>query len=157
MIRDGQISGECPGQIHDGVAWWVGACFVAVAKTSRLAVAHDGRTHTGTFHLRFLQGAINSGHWACEVTDVGAADEAGLLHAMTTLGGVPGAFLATSGDRSPLMLGIRLYDADGRSVEDHNGLGDIRDMIDADRVPLPVNDACKGRVIGRPDLIGADR
>ncbi|MCJ1677757.1 hypothetical protein MTF65_10475 [Streptomyces sp. APSN-46.1] len=156
VITGGQIHGTFPGQIHEGVPWWVAACFVTVTRTGALAVAHDGRPATGRFHHSFLQGAINAHHFACEIADAGATDETGLLHAMSALGGIPGALITTSGD-GPHTVTIRLYSADGRQAQEDTGLAAIRAMIAADRVPIPVNATCKGRIVALAYVVGADR
>lgn len=155
VIRDGRISGAFPGEIHEGVAWWVAACFVVISKTRQLAVAHDEHPATTEFHQRFCRGAINAEHWACQVSSLGTADEAQLLHVMKQLGGVPGALLTTtdSGDRKTIT--IRLYDADGQPVTEDTGLARMRKMIASDRVPIPVNDQAKGHITERHDLVEA--
>jgi hypothetical protein len=154
VIRDGRVAGVFPGEIHEGVAWWVAACFVVVSKTHGLAVAHDGRPTTAEFHSRFCRGAINAQHYACQVADLGAADETALLHAMKQLGEAPGARLSTEGDAGRETVTIRLYDAAGRPVAEENGLAEIRKMIAADHVPIPVNEQAKGHVTDRRDLAG---
>ncbi|MGW3649740.1 hypothetical protein [Streptomyces sp. NPDC000878] len=156
VIRDGRISGAFPGQIHEGVAWWVAACFVVISQARQLAVAHDEHPTTAEFHQRFCRGAINAEHWGCQVASLGTADEVQLLHAMKELGGVPGALLTTTdsgGDRQTIT--IRLYDADGRPVTEDTGLARVRRMIASDRVPIPVNDQAKGNITERRDLVEA--
>ncbi|MFJ9855332.1 hypothetical protein [Streptomyces sp. NPDC101150] len=155
VIRDGRIAGTFPGEIHQGVAWWVASCFVVTSKTHQLAVAHDGHLTTAGFHRSFCRGAINAQHFACQVFDLGTADEAQLLQAMKNVGGSPGALLTTTeGDGRQLVI-IRLYDAQGQQVTDDTGLTRIRDMIAADHVPIPVNAQARGRIIDRHDLVGA--
>ncbi|WP_326611729.1 hypothetical protein OG949_21680 [Streptomyces scopuliridis] len=46
VIRDGRIAGVFPGEIHEGVAWWAGACHVVVSRARQMAVAHDGHPTT---------------------------------------------------------------------------------------------------------------
>lgn len=153
VIRDGRVAGTFPGDIHPGVAWWVAACFVVTSQTSQLTVAHDGHPITAEFHRRFCRGAINAQHFACQVSDLGAADEGRLLRAMKQIGEAPGALLTTTEDRQ--LVTIRLYDAQGQQVTDETGLAAIRRMIAADHVPIPVNEQARGRIINRRDLSGA--
>jgi hypothetical protein len=153
VIRDGQVSGRFPGEIHEGVAWWVAACFVVTNKTSDIAVARDEHPTTAEFHRRFCRGAINAHHWACQVADIGAASEEQLTQAMSALGGVPGALLTTTAVRDVETVTMRLYAADGTQLDDRTGLSAIREMIAADLVPIPVNDRAKGRVHDRRDLV----
>jgi hypothetical protein len=152
VIRDGRIAGTFPAEIHHGVAWWVASCFVVTSKTHQLAVAHDGHPTTAEFHRLFCRGAINAQHFACQVSDLGAADEARLLRATKDLGETPGALLTTTQDEDRHHVTIRLYDTQGQQVTDDSGLAAIRDMIAADRIPIPVNDQARGRIVDRRDL-----
>ncbi|MEH0419469.1 hypothetical protein [Streptomyces sp. B21-083] len=155
VIRDGRIAGVFPGEIHEGVAWWVAACFVLISQARQMAVAHDEHPVTAEFHRRFCRGAVNAEHWGCHVSSLGTADEAQLLHAMKELGGVPGALLTTtdSGGGGGQMITIRLYDADGRPVTEDTGLARLRKVIASDRIPIPVNDQAKGRITDRRGLV----
>ncbi|MEU0281645.1 hypothetical protein [Streptomyces sp. NPDC006195] len=155
VIRDDRISGVFPGEIHEGVAWWAGACHVVLSRASQMAVAHDGHPTTAEFHRRLCRGAVNAEHYACLVSDLGTAYEDQLRHAMKALGDVPGALLSTAGDSGRQTVTIRLYDAQGRPVTEDTGLAKIRKLIDADRVPRPVNNRAKGRVVERRDLVEA--
>ncbi|WP_406266992.1 hypothetical protein OHT93_10890 [Streptomyces sp. NBC_00191] len=155
IIRDGRVAGAFPDEIHEGVAWWVAACFVVVSRAQQMAVAHDSHPTTAEFHQRFCRGAVNAGHFRCQVSSLGTADEAQLLHAMKELGGVPGALLTTTDGGGRQTVTIRLYDADGQPVIEDTGLARLRQMIASDRVPLPVNDQAKGRITERRDLVEA--
>ncbi|WP_406472312.1 hypothetical protein [Streptomyces sp. NBC_01615] len=155
VIRDGRLAGAFPGEIHEGVAWWAAACFVVVSRSGQMAVAHDSHPTTAEFHRRFCRGAINAEHWGCQVSSLGTADEAQLLHAMKELGGVPGALLTTADGGGRQTVTIRLYDADGQPVTEDTGLAKLREMIASDRVPIPVNDQAKGSIIERRDLVEA--
>ncbi|GGP00991.1 hypothetical protein [Wenjunlia tyrosinilytica] len=154
VIRDGRVAGTFPDEIHPGVAWWIASCFIVMSQTRALAVAHDGQPTTEDFHRRFCQGAINAKHYACQVADLGAADEPTLLRAMKQLGDVPGAWLATDDTGGQQVVAIRLYDAAGQPVDEETGLAKIRKMIADDHVPIPVNEGAKGSVTNRRDLAG---
>lgn len=153
VIRDGRIAGAFPGEMHEGVAWWVAACFVVVSRARQMAVAHDGHVTTRGFHGRFCRGAINAQHFSCQVADLGEANEAQLVHAMQALGNSPGALLSTTCDRGRQTVTIRLYDAEGKLLVEDTGLAKLREMIATDRVPIPVNDQAKGRITMRRDLV----
>lgn len=153
VIRDGRVAGVFPGEIHEGVAWWVAACFVVIGQAREMAVAHDGHGTTAEFHRRFCLGAINAEHWGCQISSLGTADEAQLLHAMKELGGVPGALLTTTESGGQQTVTIRLYDADGQPVTEDSGLAKLREMVASDRVPIPVNDQAKGSITERRDLV----
>ncbi|WP_200308020.1 hypothetical protein [Streptomyces adelaidensis] len=155
VIRAGRVAGAFPSEIHEGVAWWAAACFVVVSRARQLAVAHDSHPATAEFHRRFCRGAINAQHFGCQVSSLGPADEAHLLHAMKELGGVPGALLTTADDDGRQTVTIRLYDADGQPITEDTGLARLRQMIASDRIPIPVNDQAKGSIIERRDLVEA--
>ncbi|AUH40481.1 hypothetical protein [Streptomyces sp. CMB-StM0423] len=155
VIRDGRAAGSFPGEIHEGVAWWIAACYVVVSRAGQMAVAHDGHPTTAAFHDRFCRGAINAQHYRCQVCDLGPADEAQLLHAMRTLGGVPGARLTTADEGGRQAVTIRLYDAGGQPVTEESGWAAVRSKIARGQVPIPVNDHAKGRITECRDLLEA--
>jgi phosphomannomutase len=145
VIRDRQVCGVFPTEIHEGVAWWVASCFVVTVKTSRLAVAYDGREATEEFRRRFHKGAVNAQHWACHVHDLGTVDENELLATAKELH-APAAYLTTALAGDDLTATIRLYDTDGQLLDEDTGLARIRDMIADNHVPIPVNEQAKGRI-----------
>ncbi|GGZ14725.1 hypothetical protein GCM10010387_03630 [Streptomyces inusitatus] len=147
VVRDGGAHGRFPGQIHAGVAWWMAACFVVTARACRLVVAHDGKPSSSEFFDRLCQGAVNAQHYACQVLNRGQADEVALLAAMRQAGDAPGILVTTKetgGDT--VQVTITLYGRDGKPLDETDGLAAIRRMIAEDRVPIPVNEASKGRV-----------
>jgi len=155
VIRDGRAAGVFPGEIHEGVAWWIAACYVVASETRQLAVAHDGHPTTAAFHERFCRGATNAQHYRCQVADLGPANEAQLLHAIQALGGAPGALLSTTTGGGRQTVTIRLYDAGGRPVTEETGWAAVRTKIARDQVPIPVNDRARGTVTDRRDLLEA--
>lgn len=146
VIRDGGAIGTYPGEIHEGVAWWLGACLVVAQKASRVAVAHDGHSITAEFAHRFCRGAINAHHYACNVCFIGHETEEQLLKTLAHLDGVHGAMLSASGADKSSIVHIKLFNSDGILLDDTNGLGEIRRLIAEDRVPIPVNTQAKGTI-----------
>ncbi|MGW1374544.1 hypothetical protein ACWD6P_09780 [Streptomyces sp. NPDC002446] len=146
VIRDGGAVGRFPGEIHEGVAWWLGACLVVTQKARRIGVAHDGHPAIAEFASRFCRGAINAQHYACNVRFLGHQSEEKLLIALKTFQGVPGAWLSTSTDDNALTIRIRLYNRQGLVLDEANGLVEIRRMIAEDHVPIPVNDQARGAI-----------
>lgn len=146
VIRDGGAVGQFPGEIHEGVAWWIGACLVVTTKAACIAVAHDGQATSASFHRRLCRGAVNAQHYACRVMDLRVADEDDLLAAMKELGSVPGVLATTTVSGEGERVRIAVYDDHGSPLADEAGLAAIRRMIAEDRVPIPVNDRAKGRV-----------
>ncbi|MBT2395646.1 hypothetical protein [Streptomyces sp. ISL-100] len=157
VIRDGAASGRQPDQIHTGVAWWMAACFVVTTETDRLAVAHDGHPVSGEYFDRLCRGAVNAQHYACRVLTLGAADESELLAAMEEAGGIPGMRVSTTTADDGDIVTVALYDRDGQPLTETAGLAVIRQMIAEDRVPIPVNDTCKGTVEPYAATMGAGR
>jgi len=47
---------------------------------------------------------------------------------------------------------IRLFASDGSPLTEGSGLERICDLIARDRVPIPVNEQAKGRIVHRTDL-----
>ncbi|MFJ9718173.1 hypothetical protein ACIRPQ_19880 [Streptomyces sp. NPDC101213] len=149
VIRDGGAVGDYPDRIHEGVGWWLGACLVVTAKTSCLAVAHDEHPVSAAFASRLCQGAINAQHYACTVRFLGRHSEKELLAAASSFG-APAAWVSTTAADGADTVRIRLYTQHGVLLDEDSGLAAIRDLIDHDRVPIPVNDGAKGTVVPYP-------
>ncbi|UGQ10583.1 hypothetical protein LO772_27635 [Yinghuangia sp. ASG 101] len=150
VIREGVAIGQFPGQIHEDVGWWLGACLVVVTKTHRLAAAHDGRPTSAEFHRRACLGATNAEHYKCEVMDLGVATEAELRAAIGALGGVPGILVTSAGTDNGETVRIVLYDGLGQPLTENSGLAQIRRRIADDRMPIPVNAAAEGMITPYP-------
>ncbi|MFI1092651.1 hypothetical protein [Streptomyces sp. NPDC020917] len=147
VIRDGGAVGSFPGEIHEGVAWWLGACFVTVTATTQLAVGSDGRPATAEFFRRLCNGAINAHHHACQVTAVSGITEDAFLAYLQRHDPLPGAYVTTtSGEYGAVVVHIRLHARDGLLLQDDTGLARIRRMIAEDRVPIPVSHSAKGTI-----------
>ncbi|MFD9793204.1 hypothetical protein ACFWXK_19865 [Streptomyces sp. NPDC059070] len=146
VIRDGGAHGRYPAEIHEAVGWWLGACLVTVLKAHRIVVAHDGRGSSVVFLQRFCRGAINAQHHACTVLTLRVADEDILLRTMAELSDVPGARVSTTGPEDAETVSLVLYGSGGKPLDGDTGLATIRQMIADDRVPIPVNEAAKGRI-----------
>lgn len=155
VIRDGGAHGRFPDEIHTAVGWWLGACLVTALKAHRIAVAHDGRATSLLLFQRLCRGAVNAQHYACTVLTLRVADEDTLLRVMNELGGVPGVRVSSSGAEGAETVSIVLYGPDGKPLDEDTGLADIRRMIAQDRVPIPVNDAVKGRIDHYPHPVEA--
>ncbi|MBV6700380.1 hypothetical protein [Kitasatospora aureofaciens] len=136
-----------PDQIHAGVAWWVGACLVLTTRSHGVALVHDGTELGHAYATNFSKGAINCQHYAATVSVIGEGGEELLQYGIRTLQ-IPGALITTKGTK----VTIRLFAADGSPVTEGTGLERICDLIARDKVPIPVNDADRGRVVYRPDL-----
>ena len=156
VIRDGGAVGRFPGEIHEGVAWWLGACFVTLNSAARLAVGCDGQPVTAEFFRRLCNGAVNAHHHACHVTALSGITEADFLD--VAMAGLQrprlGAYLATTPGASGVsIVRIHLYDAHGRLLQEDTGLARIRAMIAEDRVPIPVSDSARGTIehLNRPE------
>ncbi|GGX98059.1 hypothetical protein [Streptomyces fructofermentans] len=147
VIRDGGAIGRHPKQIHEAVGWWLGACLVVTLKASGLAVAHDGHRVSARFADRLCQGAINAQHYACTVHLLGHASEQELLATAKGLES-PAAWLSTEPTNDTVR--IRLYTRHGTLLDESTGLSDIRDLIDCDHVPIPVNTKDKGTIESWP-------
>ncbi|MFD4601327.1 hypothetical protein ACFWPQ_25265 [Streptomyces sp. NPDC058464] len=154
VIRDGGAVGQYPGQIHEGVGWWLGACLVVTAKASRLAVAHDGHPVSAEFADRLCQGAINAQHYACTVRYLGWQPKEELLAELSAIE-APGAWLSSETAGDVTTVRIRLYTAQGTVLDNTNGLTAIRSLIDQDRVPRPVNSRAKGTIEPWPPVPAA--
>jgi hypothetical protein len=147
MIRDGGAVGRFPSEIHEGVAWWLGASFVALTAAEQLVVGSDGGPVTTEFFRRLCRGAVNAHHHACRVTAIdGIAEDAFLTYVRSRLPLASAYLTATDSPDGTHLIRIRLYDADGLMLQEDTGLATIRRMIAEDRVPIPVSDSARGTV-----------
>ncbi|WP_329137336.1 hypothetical protein OG552_27350 [Streptomyces sp. NBC_01476] len=147
VIRDGGAIGHFPGEIHEGVAWWLGACFVDLSSANRLAVGSDGQPVTAEFFRRLCKGAVNAHHHACRVTAISGITENAFHAFIRRYQPLPGAYLAaTRNPDATAMVRIRLYDANSELLTEDTGLSRIRRMIAEDRVPIPVSDSARGAI-----------
>lgn len=142
VLRDGRAAGHHPSQIHHGVAWWLGACLVVTQKAARVALAHDGNGLSSEYAARFVRGATNAQHYRCHVTlFVAPTGRDELLQQAQEMGGMPCAHITTSPADE---VTIAMFDAEGKPLTEESGLAAIRDLIEHDRVPIPVNDSSRG-------------
>ena len=147
VIRDGGAVGRFPGEIHEGVAWWLGACFVVVRNAQRLAVGHDGHPTSAEFVRRFSHGAVNAHHYACTVSLLGHVTEKTLLAFVQVVQPIAGAYLSTqTAPDGTQTVRIQLYDEHGHALQEDTGLARIRSMIAEDRVPIPVSSSARGTI-----------
>jgi hypothetical protein len=149
VIREGGAIGRFPGDLHEGVGWWLGACLVVNQKATRLALAHNGHPAAVRFAGPALSGAINAEHYACLVRDLGHQTEEALQRVLATEQ-TPGIYLAADGDPAHCHIRITLYDRDAAPLREETGLAEIRRRIAEDRVPIPVNAKAKGRIVTAP-------
>jgi hypothetical protein len=147
VIRDGGAVGRFPGEIHAGVAWWIGASFVALTAAKQLAVGSDGGPVTAEFFRRLCHGAVNSRHHACRVTAIAGIAEDAFLAYIRRHRPLAGAYpKSTDGPDGTHVIRIWLYAADGMLLQEDTGLAGIRRMIAEDRVPIPVGHSARGTI-----------
>ncbi|MGW1764024.1 hypothetical protein ACWCQL_08040 [Streptomyces sp. NPDC002073] len=147
VFAEDRVHGRHPTEIHPAVAWWVGSCLVLATRSHGVALVHDGTELAKEYTGLFNRGAINCRHYAATVSVVGKGGEDLLAYAIRTLQ-VPGALITTAGAE----VTIRLFAADGTPIRAGTGLERICDLIARDKVPIPVNDTARGRVVNRPDI-----
>jgi phosphomannomutase len=148
VVAGRHVHGHHPDEIHPGVAWWTGACLIKVQKVHGVALVHDGRELSQVFADRFARGAINCEHYAATVSDLGVGDLALLHFAIRTLQ-VPGVHITTTDTDE---VALDLFDANANPIDENRGLARIRALMQADRVPIPVNAQARGRILHRHDL-----
>lgn len=144
VIRDGRAAGLHSSQIHTGVAWWLGACLVVTQESNQVVVAHDGGTLSAEYAAKFARGAVNAQHYRCHVIAlVSPTNQDELLEYAQKMGGVLSAHITSSPAGE---VTVALFDVNGKALTEESGMAAIRDLIERDRVPLPVNDSCRGTI-----------
>ncbi|UKY49227.1 hypothetical protein [Streptomyces inhibens] len=146
VIRNGGAVGRYPGQIHQGVAWWIGACLVVTQKARQLVVAHNGHPAIADFAHRLCRGATNAQHYSCAVHYMGGQSEEQFLTGLAELPDAPGGWLTASDAEGAIDVCLRLHTRQGVVLDDTNGLAEIRKLIAEDHVPIPVNDQARGSI-----------
>ena len=144
IFKSYDIRGIVPDELDERVAEAVGAAFVRLTGTSRVATAHDMRTSSPSLAEAFGRGASAQG---ADVIAAGLASTDLLYYASGSLD-IPGA-MVTASHNPPKYNGIKLCRAGARPVGADSGLNDLREMAARG---VPAHDGPHGTVAAR-DLL----
>ena len=137
------VRGVYPGEVNEDAARAIGAAFVVYLKAKRIAVSRDMRLSSPTVAAAFIDGATAQG---CDVVDYGmmATD---MLYFGVARDGLDGGVQITASHNPKQYNGMKMVRREAFPLSGPEGIGDIRDMIAANRLPPPT--ASRGTVSTR--------
>jgi phosphomannomutase len=134
------VRGLYPSEINEDAARLIGGGFVSFLGAKKIAVARDMRLSSPTMAAAFIDGATAQG---ADVVDygMGATD---MMYFAVARDGLDGGVQITASHNPKGYNGIKMVRREAFPLSGEAGIGDIRDMIDADKLPPPA--ATRGTV-----------
>src|SRR5207237_6217476 len=127
------VRGLYPQEVNEEAARLIGRGFVAYLQAKRIAVSRDMRLSSPSVAAAFIEGARQQG---ADVVDYGMMGTDMLYFAVARDGHDGGVQITAS--RNPKECnGIQLLRREAFPLSGESGIGDIRDMIAANRLPPP--------------------
>jgi phosphomannomutase len=140
------VRGVYPGEINEEIARAIGVGFAEYLKPQRIAVGRDMRLSSPALATAFIDGVTSQG---VDVVDYGMIATDMMYYAVAADGHDGGAEITAS--HNPKQYnGMKLVRQQALPLSGDAGIGDIRDMIAANRLPAPA--ATRGRVTSRDTL-----
>jgi phosphomannomutase len=127
------VRGLYPDEISEPIARAIGAAFVAYLRAGRIAVSRDMRLSSPSLAAAFIEGATSQG---CDVVDYGMAPT-DLLYFAVARDNLEGGVQITASHNPKQYNGMKMVRREAFPLSGDAGIGDIRDMIAADRLPAP--------------------
>ena len=134
------IRGLYSDEINEQVARQVGRGFVAYLKATQIGVSRDMRVSSPALAAAFIEGAREQG---ADVIDYGMLGTDMLYYAVVK-DNLQGGAQITASHNPKQYNGIKMVREGAAALSGDAGIGDLRDMIAADRLPPPA--ASKGTV-----------
>jgi phosphomannomutase len=132
LVKAYDIRGTVPDEMNAGVARDVGALFVRLTGTRRLAVARDMRDSSPALAAALAEGAAAAG---ADVLDAGLGSTDYAYYVSGALG-IPAAMI-TASHNPAAYNGIKLCRAGAAPVGEDTGLAQIRAWLQAGDIPAP--------------------
>jgi phosphomannomutase len=134
------VRGVYPSEVNEDAARAIGAAFVAYLRARRIAVGRDMRLSSPSLADAFIDGATSQG---ADVVDYGmmATD---MLYFAVARDQHDGGVQITASHNPKQYNGMKMVRQAAFPLSGEAGIGDIRDMIAGNRVPVPA--AVRGRV-----------
>ena len=141
------VRGLYPREISEEVARQIGRGFVAYLKARRIGVSRDMRVSSPALAAAFIDGATLQG---ADVVDYGmmATD---MLYFASVTDRLEGGAQITASHNPGEYNGVKMVREDAQPLSGDAGIGDIRDMIAADRLPPP---AARRGAVSQRDVLG---
>ena len=129
------VRGLYPTQIHEEAAHAIGRGFAAYLNAGRVAVSRDMRVSSPALAAAFIDGVRTQG---ADVVDYGMLGTDMLYFAVAS-DGLDGGAQITASHNPGEYNGIKMVRQEALPLSGDAGIGDIRDMIAADRLPSPTS------------------
>ena len=125
------VRGLYPSEVHEEAARLIGRAFVAYLGAQRIGVSRDMRLSSPTLAAAFIEGARAQG---ADVIDYGlcATD---MMYFAVVGDGLDGGAQITASHNPKQYNGIKMVRQEAFPLSGDAGIGDIREMIAADRLP----------------------
>ena len=129
------VRGLYPSEVNEEGARLIGRGFVAYLNAKRIAVTRDMRLSSPTVAAAFIEGARLQG---ADVVDYGMAGTDMMYFAVARDGHDGGAQITASHNPKEYN-GIKLVRREAFPLSGDAGIGDIRDMVNENRLPAPAS------------------
>src|SRR6478672_9116772 len=127
------VRGLYPQEIDEDTARLIGRGFVAYLKAGRIAVTRDMRLSSPSLAAAFIDGALLQG---TDVVDYGMMGT-DMLYFAVARDGHDGGVQITASHNPKEYNGIKMVRKEAFPLSGESGIGDIRDMIAAGKLPAP--------------------
>jgi phosphomannomutase len=129
------VRGLYPSEIDETVARQIGRGFVAYLQATQVGVSRDMRVSSPALAAAFIEGAREQG---ADVTDYGmmATD---MLYFASFTDKLHGGAQITASHNPGQYNGVKMVREEAQPLSGDAGIGDIRDMIQHDRLPPPAS------------------
>ena len=129
------VRGLYPSEVNEDAARLIGRGFVAYLEAKRIAVTRDMRLSSPSIASAFIEGARLQG---ADVVDYGMAGTDMMYFAVARDGHDGGAQITASHNPKEYN-GIKMVRREAFPLSGDAGIGDIRDMVNEDRLPPPAS------------------
>jgi phosphomannomutase len=134
------VRGLYPGELDEEVAGLIGQGLAAYLQVPRIGVSRDMRVSSPALAAAFIEGVRKQG---TDVTDYGMMGT-DMLYFAVVRDGLGGGAQITASHNPKQYNGVKMVRAGALPLSGDAGIGDIRDMIAANRLPAPA--ATPGRI-----------
>jgi phosphomannomutase len=127
------IRGLYPSEVNEDAARQIGRGFVAYLQAERIAVSRDMRLSSPSLAAAFTEGATEQG---ADVVDYGMMGT-DMMYFAVARDRLDGGVQITASHNPKEYNGIKMVRKEAFPLSGDAGIGDIRDMIEAGRLPAP--------------------
>ena len=144
------IRGLYPSELNEEIARQIGRGFAAYLQPKTVGVSRDMRVSSPSISAAFIEGVLMQG---VDVVDYGMLGTDQLYFAVVE-DGLDGGAQITASHNPGEYNGVKMVRSGALPLSGDAGIGDIRDMIAADRLPPP---AAAPGTLTRRDILRAAR